>query len=87
MHAVRQPTLQRDHLATIKSSGEDLSGIVNNLLDLTKLEAGSVEPENASFRLRDMIEGAVSLILLGKSPHPHFLELTWTIWYVSTALA
>jgi signal transduction histidine kinase len=39
-----------------------LQGIINNLLDLTKLEAGSVELEHVDFRLRDMIEGALDQI-------------------------
>jgi signal transduction histidine kinase len=54
--------VQLEHLSTIKQSGEALQGIINNLLDLTKLEAGSVELEHVDFRLRDMIEGALDQI-------------------------
>ena len=55
-------TVQREHLRTIISSGEDLLGLINNVLDFAKLESHSVELERIPFNLRDVCEGALDII-------------------------
>lgn len=55
-------TVQREHLRTIISSGEDLLGLINNVLDFAKLESHSVELERIPFNLRDVTEGALDII-------------------------
>ncbi len=56
---------QKEHLNSLKFSGEYLLSLINNILDLNKLEANKVELENTSFNLKKRI-GDV-LIALGKS--------------------
>jgi signal transduction histidine kinase/CheY-like chemotaxis protein len=48
----------RDDFETIRSSGRLLLGIVNDLLDISKMEAGKLELESADF---DLVERAMSV--------------------------
>ncbi len=47
---------QRDHVQIIASSGESLETLVRDILDLSKIEAGTLEIENSPFALRSCIE-------------------------------
>ena len=53
---------QRDYVDGIRQSGTALLGVINNLLDLTKFEAGQIELEVSEFDLVETIEGAPRLI-------------------------
>lgn len=53
---------QEEYVNTIRQSGSDLLGIVNEILDLSKMEAGKIEIENASFQLRECVEDATEVI-------------------------
>ena len=46
---------QRDYLETINQSGHLLLGIINDILDLSKIEAGKVELERLPFDLRELV--------------------------------
>ncbi|WP_310992596.1 response regulator [Aequorivita marina] len=50
---------QKEHLNSLKFSGEYLLSLINNLLDLNKLEANKVEVENIPFNLKKRIDGVV----------------------------
>jgi PAS domain S-box-containing protein len=52
---------QRDFVNIIRSSGETLLTIINNLLDLSKIEAGKLELEATPFDLRACIEEILDL--------------------------
>lgn len=54
--------VQREHLRTIISSGEDLLGLINNILDHSRLESGSVTLERIPFSLRDVVEVALDTV-------------------------
>ena len=56
---------QREHLDSLKFSGEFLLSLINNILDLNKLEANKVEIEKISFHLKKRINDV--LIALKKS--------------------
>ena len=56
---------QKEHLNSLKFSGDYLLSLINNILDLNKLEAKKVELEYTSFNLRKRINDV--LIALGKS--------------------
>jgi signal transduction histidine kinase/ActR/RegA family two-component response regulator len=64
---------QRDQLMDIKYSGQALMDIINEVLDISKIEAGKIELAHQSFRIRDMIPRALRM-LAGKA-HEKKLEL------------
>jgi signal transduction histidine kinase/CheY-like chemotaxis protein/cytochrome b561 len=51
---------QREHLDVIGQSGEALLAILNDILDLSKIEAGMLELENAEFDLEHLALGALA---------------------------
>lgn len=53
---------QRDYLSKVQSSGRHLLMIVNDVLDLSKVESGKLKIENTEFRLATVIRGAVDTI-------------------------
>ena len=56
---------QKEHLNSLKFSGEYLLSLINNILDLNKLEANKVEIERTSFNLKKRVNDV--LIALKKS--------------------
>ncbi|MCC7340615.1 MAG: hypothetical protein IT170_05975, partial [Bryobacterales bacterium] len=53
---------QRSEVELIQVAGEDLVRIVNDVLDLSKLEAGKLLLEKVPFDLCELLEGAFSLL-------------------------
>jgi predicted ATPase/signal transduction histidine kinase/DNA-binding response OmpR family regulator/GAF domain-containing protein len=64
---------QRQCLKTVKSAADNLLGIINDLLDFSKIESGRLELDTASFSLRAAIGDALC-ILAGRA-HKKGLEL------------
>lgn len=56
---------QKEHLNSLKFSGEYLLSLINNILDLNKLEANKVEIEKIPFNLKKRIDSVI--IALRKS--------------------
>ena len=56
---------QKEHLNSLKFSGEYLLSLINNILDLNKLEANKVEIEKTTFSLKKRINDV--LVALKKS--------------------
>ena len=54
---------QRGFVETIRSSGNHLLLIINDILDLSKLDAGALELERSDFELRSVVDEAVDLVL------------------------
>lgn len=48
---------QRDHLEAIRYSGELLVSIINDILELSKIEAGKLELDSTDFNLRKLLAG------------------------------
>ncbi|MBA3986144.1 MAG: response regulator [Flavobacteriales bacterium] len=65
---------QKEHLNSLKFSGEYLLSLINNILDLNKLEANKVEIEKKAFSLKKRIEDV--LIALRKSSNDKNNKLT-----------
>ncbi len=53
---------QRDFVQTVRSSGDALLTIINDVLDYSKIESGELELEALPFALRDCVEGALDLV-------------------------
>lgn len=53
---------QRDYLTVITQSGDALLGIINDILDLSKLQSGMVQVERAAFDLTALVQGVVNLL-------------------------
>src|SRR6266513_1049050 len=70
-------TRQQRYLDTARRSAETLLGIINGILDISKIEAGKIELEQSPFDLRDLVEEVTETfadVAYGKG-----LELTCTI--------
>ena len=52
---------QRECAVAVRDSAESLLGVINDILDISKLEAGRLELETIDFNLVDLIEGAMGL--------------------------
>src|ERR1700722_10017569 len=64
---------QRQSLRTVKSSADNLLGIINDLLDFSKIEAGKLELDPADFSLRTAVGD--TLRALAVRAHSKGLEL------------
>ena len=53
---------QHEYAETIANSGEILLSLLNDVLDLSKIEAGRLELESVAFDGRDLIEGVADLM-------------------------
>jgi len=53
----------KQFISSAKKSAESLLDIINDLLDLSKIEAGKMELVNADFNLSEIIDESISIIL------------------------
>lgn len=53
---------QRDYLETIKTSGDTLLTLINDVLDFSKIDAGKMEFEYLPFNVRECVESAFDFI-------------------------
>lgn len=68
---------QRDYLDTALESGRSLLQILNDILDLSKIESGKLELDEYDFELGEVLDSVVSVFR-----HPaqsRGLEMSWTI--------
>ena len=68
---------QAAYLATLRDCGEHLLGLVNNMLDLAKLEAGRVELEPVETDVEGLLRGVCEL--LSPRVHAQGLEIAWQV--------
>ncbi len=64
---------QRDYIKKVQSAGQHLLGIINDILDISKIEAGKLELEEVSFQLERTLENVA--VLLGEKATAKGLEL------------
>jgi PAS domain S-box-containing protein len=53
---------QKEYVGMIRSSGQVLLGILNDVLDFSKIEAGRMELSPAPFRLRQLLDAVASVM-------------------------
>jgi len=53
---------QRDFVETVQNSGDALLALINDILDLSKIESGKLELEQHTFNLENCIEESLDLI-------------------------
>ncbi len=54
--------VQRERILDIKQSGESLLDIINEILDISKIEADKLELESVEFSIRDVLEKVTRLL-------------------------
>jgi two-component system sensor histidine kinase/response regulator len=64
---------QRRFAEAVRNSGESLLGVINDILDFTKIEAGKLELDDIDFNLRQAVEEVIEL--LADRAHRKGLEL------------
>lgn len=52
---------QRDYVQTIHSSGNELLNLINEILDISKLESGQIELDDVQFDLNALIEDSLGI--------------------------
>ena len=52
---------QKEYAETIKTCGDSLLSVINDVLDFSKIESGSMEIEEHDFDLRDCVEGVLDV--------------------------
>jgi signal transduction histidine kinase/DNA-binding response OmpR family regulator len=64
---------QRKYAAAVQESGETLLTVINDILDISKLEVGKVDIEHIDFELAEIVESTVTL--LASKAHSKNIEL------------
>ncbi|MCW2983406.1 MAG: response regulator, partial [Conexibacter sp.] len=65
---------QREYAATARASGEQLLSVINDILDISKIEAGHLELEDRDFDLREAVETTSDVV--AAAAHGKGLELS-----------
>lgn len=65
---------QREYLLTVQEAGQSLLGILNDILDLSKIEVGKLTIEAAEFDLNNELQRVLRLLV------PRFVEKEIDLW-------
>ncbi len=68
---------QREYVDMLKGSADSLLSIINDILDLSKIEAGRFELDSSAFRLRDCIRDVLTIGAVSASKKG--LQLTYDV--------
>ncbi len=68
---------QHDYVETIRSSGESLLTIINDILNISKIQSGKLELESRAFSLAECVEAAID-VLAPKAAEKK-IDLGWEI--------
>lgn len=66
---------QREYLASVRSAGEDLLGVINDILDVSRLHTEGLSIESIPFSIGNVVKGVVST--LKEKAEAKGLALTW----------
>jgi len=62
LQATELDDMQRDYVNTVADSGKTLLTLINDILDISKIEAGEVQLEHISFDVRYLVENVIKII-------------------------
>ena len=68
-------TIRHEFLQTIHEELDHLNGLVGNLLDMSRIEAGTLEPRREWHVLEELVEGAIRRVGLPLASRPLQLQL------------
>ena len=68
---------QRDYLDTVERSAEALMQLINDILDVSKIEAGRMELDRAPFSMRECVESATRTMFAAAQQKG--VELSWDV--------
>ncbi len=68
---------QRDYVETVRSSGDSLLSVINEILDFSKIDSGKMEMEFRPFELKSCVEASLNLVRSRASEKS--LNLSYTI--------
>lgn len=68
---------QKNFVQIIKTSGDTLLNIINEILDLTKIEAGQVQLDKKRFNIRSVVQDVISLYELKAQQQNLVLNCVW----------
>lgn len=71
------PTEKKEHVLIINNAADNLLGIVNDVLDVSKIEAGKLQINNQPFSPNQLLEEMVSV--MSKSAHRKKLEFIFEL--------
>ena len=77
LHTTRLDEEQRDMVSVICESARSLLAIIDDILDLSKIEAGKLSLERVALPLRETVETTVEM--LGHRARERHLELAWRV--------
>ncbi|MBU5627018.1 response regulator [Oscillibacter sp. MSJ-2] len=63
-HHIQNEDRLREYLEKISDSSAHLLGLINEVLDVSKIESGTVELDESEFDLRDLVRDAVTMVQL-----------------------
>jgi signal transduction histidine kinase len=82
------PPKQKEYIDTIGISAQHLLALINNLLDVAKIEAGGYELEEEEVDLAEMVERSIRLVQLRADQQGIAIEnVTGELWLVADANA
>lgn len=71
------PAKRQEHLSTIQSSGQHLLALINDILDLSKIESGQMELEQTRVSIHEVISHVVSVLKM--KAHEKGISLEYTL--------
>ena len=69
--------LQRDYIETARRAGKSLLSVLNEIMDLAKIESGRLDYVSTPFRLRELVGEVVRVV--GPRAFSNGIELVWRV--------
>ena len=72
---LHEPDSIQDCLAKINMSSRHLLALINEILDMSKIESGAIELQEEEFSLADLIDETLTIVMPSAQEHGHVLEV------------